>query len=181
MDKYLISKRFYLRRLTEQDTVHLHQLDSDPEVMRYINGGEPRSLEMIQNEIIPKILSWYEKFDDMGLYAAIHNVTQGFMGWFLLRPFEDDLGDIELGYRLHRHNWGQGFATEGSLALLKKGFHELELPKIGAIAMPANKPSITIMKKIGMKYEARYHHSSGVEVVKYSITREAYLQSHSTD
>lgn len=177
MERYLNSRRFFLRRITAQDAVHLHQLDSDPEVMRYINGGEPHSMETIENEQLPKILKDYEQYDHFGIYAAIHAITQGFMGWFLFRPFEDQPDEVELGYRLHRHNWGQGYATEGSAALLKKGFTEFELPKIAAIAMPGNTASVEVMKKVGMNYETRYQHASGVEVVKYSIDRDSYLAS----
>lgn len=50
----------------------------------------------------------------------------GFLGWFVLKPLDDhDPAVVELGYRLNKAAWGRGYATEGSQALIDKGFTEL--------------------------------------------------------
>ena len=45
---------------------------------------------------------------------------------------------VELLYRLIPRFWGQGFATDGSLAALEFGFCELHLDTVVAFAVEAN-------------------------------------------
>ena len=46
----LETERLILRRLTPDDLDSATQLDSDPEVMRYINGGRPTSREEMRDD-----------------------------------------------------------------------------------------------------------------------------------
>ena len=41
MKVFLETQELILRQFTEQDADNLFLLDSDPEVMRFINGGKP--------------------------------------------------------------------------------------------------------------------------------------------
>ena len=58
------------------------------------------------------------------------------------RPrFEPPLdGCVEIGWRLAREHWGQGYATEAARAWLAHGFAALGLPEIVAFTVPANLP-----------------------------------------
>ena len=112
-----------LRRFTAADEANLVSLNSDPEVMRYITGGRPTSREQIRDEIMPFHLAAYAKHPGFGTWAADDIGTGQFLGWFHPRPRRSD-GVIDLGYRLRRPAWGNGYATEGSRALIDKGFTE---------------------------------------------------------
>ena len=79
---------------------------------------------MIRNEILPRFLRDYESFDGLGTWVIVEKSTGEFLGWFGLQPL-DERGDVELGYRLRRSAWGKGYATEGSRALIQKGFTDL--------------------------------------------------------
>src|SRR5204862_879364 len=57
---------------------------------------------------------------------------------------------VELLYRLIPRFWGQGFATDGSLAALEFGFCELHLDTVVAFAVEANTGSRRVMEKVGM-------------------------------
>jgi RimJ/RimL family protein N-acetyltransferase len=106
-----------LRRFTEADADNLFDLDSDPEVMRFLTGGKPTPCEVIRNETLPRFLHYYERFEGFGFWAAIEKATGEFLGWFEFRPQEDGgPGEVELGYRLKKSAWGKGYATEGSRA-----------------------------------------------------------------
>src|SRR5436305_2163123 len=126
MSVYLETERLIFRHLTEDDLNNLVELDSDPEVLRYINGGTPTPRTVMQQEILPRFLSYYERCEGYGYWAAIEKSTGAFIGWFSLHP---ELGrspdDIALGYRLRRPAWGKSYATEGARALIEKGFSEL--------------------------------------------------------
>jgi RimJ/RimL family protein N-acetyltransferase len=57
-----------------------------------------------------------------------------------------------LGYRLRKSAWGQGYATEGSRALIRKGFTEFGVRRVIAEAMAVNLASRRVMEKSGLKF-----------------------------
>jgi RimJ/RimL family protein N-acetyltransferase len=57
MRVFLETDRLLLRRFTEANVDNLVELDSDPEVMRFINGGRPTSREEVRNDILPAFLA----------------------------------------------------------------------------------------------------------------------------
>ena len=57
---------------------------------------------------------------------------------------------IEVGWRLKKKHWGNGYATEVGLSLVKKA-KELN-KKVVARAMIDNRASIRVMEKIGLKF-----------------------------
>lgn len=157
MEVHVETERLALRRSTPDDVDLLVDLDSDPEVMRYLTGGEPTPRETIATETLPRLLAEYERGDGFGRWAAIERATGDFIGWFGLRRHEDMPPDeAELGYRLRRSVWGQGYATEGSRALLWKGFAELGLRRAVANTMTVNRASRWVMEKLGMTHIRTY-------------------------
>src|SRR5215467_458 len=112
-----------MRRFTEGDVDNLFELNSDPEVTRYLTGGRSTSREEIRDQIIPFHLAVYGRLDRLGTWAAESTATGEFLGWFHFRPGQrTDITNIDLGYRLRRAVWNNGYATEGSLALIGMGF-----------------------------------------------------------
>jgi RimJ/RimL family protein N-acetyltransferase len=163
------SERLCLRRLTSAHVPELVELDSDPEVMRYINGGKPNSRELYEQELLPRMLAWDD--EPYGFLAAYE--TERFVGWFHLRPTVAP-GEtmLELGYRLQRRAWGRGLATEGGRALLRYAFEELGHAAVDACADPRNAASIRVMTNCGMRYEGRFMHPRvPLEVVRYVVER----------
>ncbi|QUH04280.1 GNAT family N-acetyltransferase [Saccharopolyspora erythraea] len=151
MERILETGRMVLRRITEEDRDELFALHNDPDVMRYLNGGRPVPAERVDHEL-QRMLGWYER-GPFGYWPAIEKATGRFLGWFLLRPRElDEPGTVELGYRLHKAAWGRGYATEGSLALIRKGFTELGVRRVYAHTMTVNKGSRRVMEKAGLRY-----------------------------
>jgi RimJ/RimL family protein N-acetyltransferase len=152
MRVFLETDRLLLRRFTEADVDNLVELDSDPEVMRFINGGRPTSREEVQNDILPAFLAYYQRFAGYGFWAAVEKSTGEFLGWFHFRPPPGaDVDGVELGYRLRRSAWGKGYATEGSRALLRKGFTELGVQRVFAATMAVNLASRRVMEKAGLR------------------------------
>jgi RimJ/RimL family protein N-acetyltransferase len=70
VDVHLTTARLSLRRFTAADEDNLVSLNSDPEVMRYITGGQPTSREQIRDEIIPFHLAAYGKHPGFGTWAV---------------------------------------------------------------------------------------------------------------
>jgi RimJ/RimL family protein N-acetyltransferase len=155
---FLETERLVLRRFTEDDAELLVELDSDPEVMQFITGGLPTSRREVETEILPAYLAYYDRDDRFGFWAAIERSSGEFVGWFHFRPESDDAPDhIELGYRLRRSAWGKGYATEGSRALIEKGFAELGVERVFAATMVVNVASRRVMEKSGLRYVRTFH------------------------
>jgi RimJ/RimL family protein N-acetyltransferase len=157
MQIFLETERLILRRFTEADVENLVELDSDPEVMRYLNGGIATPRVLVEREILPRFLSYYERYDGFGVWAAIERTSGEFIGWFSLRPHDESRRDeVELGYRLRRVAWGQGYATEGARALIRRGFAELGVERVTANTYEHNAASRRVMEKVGMTLVRRY-------------------------
>ena len=62
MDVFLETDRLVLRQFTAADLDNLVELDSDPDVMRYITGGRPTPREHVRDEVLPAFLAYYERF-----------------------------------------------------------------------------------------------------------------------
>jgi RimJ/RimL family protein N-acetyltransferase len=153
MDIFLETDRLILRRFTESDVDNLVALDSDPEVMRFITGGLPTPREEYENDRMPRYLWYYEQFAGYGFWAAVEKSTGDFAGWFHFRPAEDAPSDEpELGYRLRKSCWGKGYASEGSRALIDKGFTELGVRRVVAYTMAVNAASRRVMEKCGLTF-----------------------------
>ncbi|MEC5180699.1 GNAT family N-acetyltransferase [Arthrobacter sp. CG_A4] len=149
---FLATERLLLRQFTADDVGLLVELDSDPRVMRYITGGTLTSREEIQGDVLPAFLDYYRRFPGYGFWAALEKTTGEFLGWFHFRPGPDDLHDQpELGYRLRREAWGKWYATEGSRALIAKGFTEFGVQRVVASTMAVNTASRRVMEKSGMR------------------------------
>ena len=157
MHVYLETERLILRRFNEADVDYLVALDGDPEVMRYITGGSPTPREVVERDVLPRLLGRYERGDRFGAWAAIEKATGEFLGWFSLRPPDEASPDeVELGYRLRRAAWGKGLGTEGSRALIAKGFEELGVRRVVANAYAENVGSRRVMEKCDMTLERTY-------------------------
>lgn len=175
---YLETERMVLRGFMLDDAEHLFALDSDPEVMRFISDGAPTPIDVIRDQFLPKIMRDQTANPDLGVWATVDRASEAFIGWFHLRPFNDDRRVLELGYRLIRSVWGQGLATEGSRALIAKGFHELGADRIVARTMRANRGSQRVMEKAGLTFDSAFIEDrfpgEDKAAVLYSLSREDY-------
>jgi RimJ/RimL family protein N-acetyltransferase len=155
----LETDRVRLVDFDQSDATFLEDLDSDPEVMKHLTGGRASTKEEIE-ATMGRVLALKEMFSPkFGVWLAFEKSSNEFMGWFLFRPDKKnptDLDNIELGYRLKKKFWGQGFATEVSKAIVERGFKELNLKSIFAITLKANLGSQAVMKKVGMTWVHDY-------------------------
>jgi RimJ/RimL family protein N-acetyltransferase len=149
---FLETERLVLRRLVPADAELLFELDSDPEVQRYVHAGPP-DLGRIREEVLPRMSAYYGQHRDLGFWAAEEKPTRAFVGWFHLRPEAGPLGaaDPELGYRLRRQTWGRGLATDGATGLVAVAFAESETSRIVAATLVGNRASQRVLDKVGFE------------------------------
>src|SRR5215469_4544642 len=165
MQVFLETERLVLRRFTATDVEHLVELDSDPEVMRFLTGGRPTPREVIQRDILPAFLRSYEPGSGLGVFAAIEKESGEFVGWFGFRPKDAaNPTEVTLGYRLRRAVWGRGYATEGARALIRQGFTALGMQRVYATTYEFNLASRRVMEKAGLSFVRtfRYTHDDAL-------------------
>jgi len=175
---YLETPRIRLEDFTPADAHLLKDLDSDPEVMLYLNGGRPSTDEEVDSALL-RILALKDKYKGrFGLWKGFEKESDAFVGWFLFRPDKkdpDNMKSIELGYRLKKEFWNKGFATEVSSILMKKGFIELGVEIVWARTLLANTKSQNVMKKIGLKFEYQFEEvefeGADKRGVRYSVAK----------
>ena len=107
-------------------------------------------------DYLPAWISYYTRYTGYGFWAA--EADGRFIGWFHLRPPASSPPDEpELGYRLRKSAWGKGYATEGSRALIRKGFTEFGVQRVVAETMTVNQASRRVMEKAGLKLVRTFH------------------------
>ncbi len=148
---FIATDRVILKELTLDQIDHLVDLDSDPAVMHFITDGEIRPREH-HLAAIPKLLKYSEENPGLGLWTAYLKETGEFMGWYILKHLLET-GEIEIGFRLKRKFWGQGYSTEVGKVLLTHGFETIGLTRVIAITRPDNFASQAVIKKIGLREE----------------------------
>ncbi|HVJ64925.1 MAG TPA: GNAT family N-acetyltransferase [Bdellovibrionota bacterium] len=141
-----------LLRPFRADEVHLmRELDTDPDVVRYLGHGAVRT-ESETQQIFDKIQGDYAKYG-LGLYAAFLRETGEFVGRTGIIPwmFEEGLS-WEVGYTFAKKFWGQGFATEAAKFLSQWGLENIQADYLVSLIKPDNVNSISVARKAGLRF-----------------------------
>jgi RimJ/RimL family protein N-acetyltransferase len=157
-------------------------LDADPEVVRYIGNGMPRTRAQV--EVLHRgRLDRAKPVPGLGFWAGFLREpgSDQFVGWWILETHQD-ASQAELGYRLARQFWRRGLAKEGSAELLRYGFDDLGLARIFAETMAVNQASRATMASVGMRYIRTFHLDYEEKIagyehgeVEYAISRDEWL------
>jgi len=153
MEIFAETERLLLREILPTDEEGLFQLDSDPEVHRYLGNKPIRDKEQTK-EVIQFIRQQYVD-NGIGRWAIVDKVTNDFIGWaglkFVNKLTNNHVNYYDLGYRLRKNYWGQGIATESAKAIVTYGFEKLKVKEMFAMADVENLKSNHILTKIGFK------------------------------
>ena len=144
--------RLRLRPWRAGDRAPFAALNADPEVMRFF----PKPLGRAESDAMVGRLEARWASDGFGFGVAERRADGAFLGMVGLARVQVALpgapdGAIEVGWRLARAHWGQGYATEAARAWLDWGFAELAPEEIVAFAVPANRASRAVMLRLGMR------------------------------
>lgn len=172
------STRLKYRLMTPDDIDSFLELDSDAEVMKYINGGKPTTRDAFIQNYVPRLTAFTHPEKAWGMWQASTIEESEFLGWVLVRPmgfFGDnpDHSDIELGWRFKRSTWGNGYGTEAARAILQALSTQLNYRTFTSVADKRNAGSINIMRKLGMTFVSEGIESSpmgDIEAVTYQLT-----------
>jgi len=174
------------------------ELDSDPQVLRYLFGRARSRAEVAESHA--RRMGLGTVVDGLGYWIAFG--TEGgrrgskrpeseqdgeFVGLMMLPPAHgpdqpDDPTVADLGYRLLARTWRQGLGSEASRVLLQHAFETVGQSRVVAQTMTVNAGSRGVMEKVGLRYVRTYFPDWGEEAlpdadqgeVEYEITREMW-------
>ncbi len=167
----LTTSRLRLVPCTDDHFEGLHDMNRDPEVMRYISGkaetpeGTREFIERVKARWADWGYSWWSFFElETALIVGAGAIQH--LG-------RDKANPIEIGWRLRRDRWGRGYASEAAQAMAAFAFDTLKVPLLSAICQPANTASSHVMEKLGMHYrgEERWY---DMDCAVYGMTAEEW-------
>jgi RimJ/RimL family protein N-acetyltransferase len=173
--------------LADEHLRHEIELDSDPEVLRYLSTRASTAEEVAQSH--RRRLARALEVDGLGVWIGF--TGDGFVGMWMLQPPHGPSqpnvpGEADLGYRLLRRRWRQGYAREGASALIRYGFEDVGLNRIFAQTMTVNRPSRATMESLGMRYVRTFVEDYDDKVpghehgeVEYEIQRTDWISERS--
>jgi RimJ/RimL family protein N-acetyltransferase len=150
----LRTERLLLRGWREADRAPWAELNADPVVREHFPSVSSRAESDVALDRFAAALDargW-------GLWAVEHDGR--FLGFTGLNPvgFEPLVGATEIGWRLARHAWGHGFATEAARAALSYAFDELGLDEVVSFTATTNLRSMAVMERLGMTRDGGFDH-----------------------
>jgi [ribosomal protein S5]-alanine N-acetyltransferase len=149
----LVSPRLVGERLTMAHLDDMCRLHQDPKVMRTVSeDGRTFTPSITRQSILANEEHWEEH--GFGFWAFYFREDRRFLGCGGLKVFEIDGQSVPgLAYSVLSAEWGRGFATEMSVAMLRAGFETLDWPEVASWALPHNHASQRVMEKLGFRYE----------------------------
>jgi len=148
----LLTPRLVVRDFVHGDVDDLFAMDSDDRVMRYLGPGLKGRTRAEVEQTIDRIVERARSRPGCGLLHASLRDSGEFVGGCGVFPLENT-SDTELAYRLPYAQWGRGFATEMSAAVLHHAFTTLDLSRVIGLTWPENVPSQRVLEKIGMTFD----------------------------
>lgn len=148
----LRTSRLLLRNWRDSDREPFAALNADPEVMRYF----PAPLTREESDRLATRARAEIEAHGWGLWAvevAPGGAFIGFVGLADRRNSAHIVPAVEVGWRLAREHWGQGYATEAGRAAVDHGFREVGLDEIVSFTAEVNLPSRRVMERLGMSHD----------------------------
>ncbi len=178
------TERLLLRQWRKEDLSEFALLNADPLVMKYF----PKVLSAEESDVLAEKIIKLISERGWGFWAVETINTQSFIGFVGLHEPHYELPVnpcVEIGWRLARKYWGQGYATEAGQASLKCAFNDLELDEVYSFAVVANRKSRAVMERLGLRDTmSNFEHpvipedSPLREHVLYKIDKRSWVGNH---
>ncbi|WP_233494057.1 GNAT family N-acetyltransferase [Desertihabitans brevis] len=155
----LRTPRLRMHRWGPRERDALAALNADPEVMRFFPGTQDRART---DALVDRVEACFEE-RGWGLWAVTPDATGEPVGFVGLHPLPAgvpgaEAGGVEVGWRLARHAWGHGYATEAATAAVTVAFDIVGLPDVWSMTAELNTPSQAVMRRLGLTLHSRFEH-----------------------
>lgn len=167
----LTTPRLRLEPFNDSHLGGLYAIDSDAEVMRYITG-KPATREETQAVIARVKARWVEW--GFSWWAFIEQGSNEIVGSGCIQYLgRDTANPLEIGWRLRRDKWRQGYASEAAERMAAFAFETVGADLLTAVCDLDNINSARVMQRLGMTFRGveNWYES---EVNTYAMTRNAW-------
>jgi len=142
------TERLIVRSWRDSDRAPFAALNADPEVRRYLG---PVQTQGESDAVIERLSAIDAKYGHT-FWAVERRADGAFLGFCGLIPWDvTDDARLEIGWRLARAWWGQGYAREAAVACLDWAWANTSHAAVHAITVPANTASWGLMERLGMQ------------------------------
>ncbi len=150
----LMTERLALRRFTHADAEFLLRLLNEPAFLKYIGDKGIKTLADAHDYIEQGPLTSYAEhgYGPYRVDRVADGATVGMCGLFK----RENLSLPDLGFAFLERFFGNGYATESSLAVILYGREVLRLAELAAVVDPGNRRSIALLEKLGFREEGIY-------------------------
>ena len=149
----LRTDRLLLRRWREEDRAPFAAMNADPVVMEHFPALLTRERS---NALVDRIEAHFDEHG-YGLWAL--EADGGFVGFtgLVWQTYEASFTPaLEVGWRLARSAWGQGFAHEAATAALQVGLTRVD--SVVSVTAVTNERSEGVMRRLAMRREGEFDH-----------------------
>ena len=191
----LETERLLLRPMDWDDLPFFSRLHADPDVIRFLGSGQPRS-EQQTREWLQRTLRWYAE-DNLGYHALVRKADNQLIGRGGLTCYEIELSkegneplthwgkgstpyhvavsrEVDLSCTLERAAWGHGLATEAMQLLRDQAFRQRGFERLIALLHPDNVVAHHLAEKLGFRKQPERVTVSKRSFLRFGMTREEW-------
>ena len=151
---YIETDRLIIRNFTSEDIELICEINNHPECIRF-NGWDSMSLTECEN-VLNKWIQGYIEHPKYGVFCITTKDYIG-VGMGFIMKYENS-NDFEVGFRLRRNAWENGYATEITREFINYASEELNAHNVCAEVDSNNERSLKIFRKLGFE---EYVHPAG--------------------
>ena len=146
------TKRLLLRPFCEEDEEIIYQIYGDAEIMKH-TPFDPLTREGAKKHL-QKVLAGWQKEPVLDYELAIIVKETGEKIGRCHMQIDEEMDTAMIGWMLLQKEWGKGYASEMTPALLDYSFDVLKVHRVNALCNPANEKSWRVLEKFGLRREA---------------------------
>jgi len=144
----ITTERLIVRPWRDSDRAPFAALNQDAEVRRYLGPPQTRAES---DAAVDRMVALQESVGYC-FWAVERRADGAFLGFCGIKPGRWPIEDLpEIGWRLGRPYWGEGYAREAAAACLDWAWATRDWPHVYAITVPANRASWGLMERLGME------------------------------
>ncbi len=156
--------RLLFTQFSIEDVDGFYSLNNDPQVIKFTGDRAFHDREEVK-----QFIQNYDQYrlNGFGRWSLYLKSTGEYIGFCGLRK-DINTGEVDIGFRLMRKFWHQGYAFEAARESIRIGFEQYGVNVIVARAMEDNSASHALIDKLGMSYHSRLT-EQGVTWIKYQL------------
>lgn len=147
----LRTERLLIRAWREHDRPAFARLVADPQMMRFINDGQPLSAALSEHFLLRQQRSLAQTGTCIG--AMPRADTGELIGVAGMQPL-DRVARLDLAWWVSPAHWRRGYAIEAAVAVCRDAFERLRQPAVFAAIDRENTASRAVARKLGMRFES---------------------------